>query len=196
MAALGHHRNGFHEEEYARWPRVDIGFHFLILFFFLLSFVIFVLFFNFLIFVYFLFTLLLLLFCLFSFLNFCYSSFFHLLLFFYSISFLKWNQMKTNWPRADIAPKINHDDRGLTYTCAAAVCWIFYLCHMTGHEASITFHQNMAPAGLVFMLLALKKGHHKNYFLILWYLRKNFIYYIIRAIIWERFLNENSFLWN
>ena len=196
MAALGHHRNGFHEEEYARWPRVDIGFHFLILFFFLLSFVIFVLFFNFLIFVYFLFTLLLLLFCLFSFLNFCYSSFFHLLLFFYSISFLKWNQMKTNWPRADIAPKINHDGRGLTYTCAAAVCWIFYLCHMTGHEASITFHQNMAPAGLVFMLLALKKGHHKNYFLILWYLRKNFIYYIIRAIIWERFLNENSFLWN
>ena len=67
--------------------------------------------------------------------------------------------------RPDIAPKINHDGRGLTYACAAAVCWIFYLCHMT--EASITFHQNMAPAGLVFMLLALKKGHHKNYFLIL-----------------------------
>ena len=67
--------------------------------------------------------------------------------------------------RPDIAPKINHDGRGLTYAWAAAVCWIFYLCHMT--EASITFHQNMAPAGLVFMLLALKKGHHKNYFLTL-----------------------------
>ena len=31
--------------------------------------------------------------------------------------------MKTMWTRADIAPKIGHDDRGLTYACAAAVCY-------------------------------------------------------------------------
>ena len=30
-------------------------------------------------------------------------------------------QMKTTWPRADIAPKVNHDGQGLTYACAAAV---------------------------------------------------------------------------
>ena len=28
--------------------------------------------------------------------------------------------MKTTWPRADIAPIINYDGQGLTYTCAAA----------------------------------------------------------------------------
>ena len=28
--------------------------------------------------------------------------------------------MKTTWWRADIAPKISHDCRGLIYTCAAA----------------------------------------------------------------------------
>ena len=56
--------------------------------------------------------------------------------------------MKTTWPRADVAPKINHDDRGLTYACAAAYVrlnndkiHIFYLRYMKGHEVSITFHQ-------------------------------------------------------
>ena len=28
--------------------------------------------------------------------------------------------MKTTWPRADIAPKINRDGQGLTYACVAA----------------------------------------------------------------------------
>ena len=47
-----------------------------------------------------------------------------------------------------MAPKINHDDRGLTYACAAAYVrlnndkiHIFYLRYMKGHEVSITFHQ-------------------------------------------------------
>ena len=31
--------------------------------------------------------------------------------------------MKIAWSRADIAPKINHDGRGLIYACAAALCW-------------------------------------------------------------------------
>ena len=103
---------------------------------------------------------------------------------FFSIQFrfLKQNQMKTTWPRADIAPKINHDDRGLTYACSAVVCYtkrckihIFYLRHMKTHEASIsnTFHQKTwHQACLVFMLLALEKSHHKNLFSALWYLSK------------------------
>ena len=81
--------------------------------------------------------------------------------------------MKTTWPRADIAPRINHDSRGLTYACAAAYArlndekiHIFHWCYMKGHEASITFHQETwHQACVVFMLLALKKTTAKTYFL-------------------------------
>ena len=45
------------------------------------------------------------------------SVFFHFL----SFHFLKWNQMKTSWPRTDIRLKINHDGRRLTYSCATVV---------------------------------------------------------------------------
>ena len=67
---------------------------------------------------------LLLLFCSFLFLNFCYSFFFFFCieLFFILFRFLTWNGMETTWPRADIAPKINHDGRGLAHACTAAVC--------------------------------------------------------------------------
>ena len=72
--------------------------------------------------------------------------------------------MKTTWPRANIAPRINNDGRELTYECVAAYVrlndekvHIFHLCHMKGHGASITFHQETwHQACLVFMLLALK----------------------------------------
>ena len=38
--------------------------------------------------------------------------------------------------------------------------------HMKGHEASTIFHKkNVAPAGLVFILFALKKTTKKTYFL-------------------------------
>ena len=53
---------------------------------------------------------------------------FHSLLFlivsFFSMQFcfLKCNQMKTTWLRADVAPKINHDGWGLTYTNPAVAC--------------------------------------------------------------------------
>ena len=43
---------------------------------------------------------------------------------------------------------------------------IFRLCHMKGHETSITFHQKTwHQACLIFMLSALKKATAKNYFL-------------------------------
>ena len=81
--------------------------------------------------------------------------------------------MKTTWPRADIAPKINHDGRGLTCACAAVYVrlndeksHIFNLCHTKSHKASITFHQETwYQACLVFMPLALKKATAKTYFL-------------------------------
>ena len=104
--------------------------------------------------------------CWFSFLNFSYSIFFHSF-FFHFISFFEMEPNETTWPRTDIAPKINHYGRGLTYACAAAVCkikrckknHILYLCHMKGHEASISFHQKTwYQACLLFMLLALKKA--------------------------------------
>ena len=48
--------------------------------------------------------------------------FFCIELFFILFRFLTWNEMETTWPRADIAPKINHDGRGLAHACTAAVC--------------------------------------------------------------------------
>ena len=57
--------------------------------------------------------------CLLTFLSF--FSFVHFFLF----HFILFTEMKPNentWLRADIAPKINHDGRELTYTCAAAIC--------------------------------------------------------------------------
>ena len=42
---------------------------------------------------------------------------------------------------------------------------IFHLCHMKGHETSITLHpKTWHHPCLVFMLSALKKGHRKNLF--------------------------------
>ena len=101
----------------------DRWFLFLMLLFWSLSFVIFVLIFK-------LFFILLILFLFsfyFHFVNFhylFYSSFFffHFIFFFYFISFK--NQKKATWPRADIAPEINRDGRGLTYACAAALCYV------------------------------------------------------------------------
>ena len=93
------------------WFFVLIFFHFFIVFILLLfSFCFqFVLFFSF---------------CSFSLLNF-YNKFFpftFIFIFFISICFLKWKQMKMKWPIVDIAPKISPDDRGPTYTSAAATC--------------------------------------------------------------------------
>ena len=125
------------------------------------------------------------LFCSFSFLfilfSFCSFSliflkvffFFYLFIFFILFRFLKWNQMKTTWPGADIVPKINYDGRELAYACAAAYVrlnnektHVFHLYYMKGHEGSITFHQKRwHQACLVFMLLAFKKATAKIYFL-------------------------------
>ena len=90
----------------------------------LFSFVIFLLFsyFLFCLFYYcFHFVLVLFLFCSFSWISFhLYNNFFFFRLIFFPchFDFLKWIQMKTTWPRADIATKINHDGQGLTYICA------------------------------------------------------------------------------
>ena len=98
---------------------------FFLLFYFLFSFIL-VLFFHFLYFVHFCcfyFVFVLFLSCSFLFLNFCYSFFFFCIeLFLILFRFLTWNEMETTWPRADIAPKINHDGRGLAHACTAAVC--------------------------------------------------------------------------
>ena len=100
-----------------RWPTADIRFFFNFIFLFILvSFYFFILIFFFLGF----------LFLLFSF-SFHFISF-HFTSIFFSFHFLslfetksnemkiksKRNQKKTTWPRADIAPKINHHDRELT----------------------------------------------------------------------------------
>ena len=59
---------------------------------------------------------------------------------------------------------------------------------MIGREAHITFHQETwHQACLVFMLLALKKGHHKSLFNTLRYLSKNFTHYFIRLTTMKRF---------
>ena len=43
---------------------------------------------------------------------------------------------------------------------------IFYMCQMKGPEASITFHKKTwHQAGLIVMVLALKKAIKKTYFL-------------------------------
>ena len=51
--------------------------------------------------------------------------------------------MKTTWPRADIALKVNHDGQEMTHSCAAVQQYErihkFDLRHMKGHETSITF---------------------------------------------------------
>ena len=36
--------------------------------------------------------------------------------------------MKTTWPRADIAPKINHDGQKVTHSCAAAQQYVRLNC--------------------------------------------------------------------
>ena len=52
----------------------------------------------------------------------------------------------------------------LDYTIQKA--HIFHLCHLKGHEASITLHQKpWHLVCLVFMLKALKKATAKTYFL-------------------------------
>ena len=74
--------------------------------------------------------------------------FFH----FVSFCFLKWNWMKTTWPRVDIAAKSDLDWRGLTYPCAAAVRYTKKFKKLrftyTASKAIITCYfssTNMAP---------------------------------------------------
>ena len=100
----------------------DIWFLFLMLLFWSLSFVIFVLIFKLFYFAHFVFVFILFSFCQFSLLVLLEFLFFPFHFFFYFISFK--NQKKSTWPRADIAPEINRDGRGLTYACAAALCYV------------------------------------------------------------------------
>ena len=100
-------------------------FYFMFIFFCYLSFI-----FSFFLFCsicfWFHFVFILLSFCSFSFLIFPYSFLF--IYFFHFILFFKKSQTKTTWLRADIAPAINHDSRGLTEACAAAWSkYTFYL---------------------------------------------------------------------
>ena len=54
---------------------------------------------------------------------------------------------------------------------------MLHLCHMKGHEKSITYHQKTwHQACLVFMLSAIKKTTAKNYFLN-WNMSKNILHY-------------------
>ena len=89
------------------------SFYFLFIFFCYICFI-----FSLFYFVHFVFVFILLsffIFVYFHFLIFLMDLFFHLIFFFISFQFWKSNQMKTTRPRADIAPKTNHDCPRQTY---------------------------------------------------------------------------------
>ena len=127
---------------------------YLFIFFVYTFFILFLVFFFFLIFIFLIFLK-----AFFSFLHF----FFH----FISFRFFKWNQIKITWSRVDIAPKINHANRG-----PMKKVHIFHLLYLKGHETSTTFHRKRLAQNMLFTR---------------WYLSKKIIYYIVCAITLESF---------